>query len=135
MTSWPRGSNISALRIQSWLARKSSRRSLMVAPLSSGPPPDTSRTGLPQVWPSRQEKVWTDMPACLRRLQEALNLAPAGETDHRLVLAQELNVDGEAMAVAAMGLDRPQQDRLPGEEGAEQRLGVAGAPQILLGDR
>jgi hypothetical protein len=33
----------------------------MVAPLSKGAPPDTSRTGLPQVWPSRQEKVWTDM--------------------------------------------------------------------------
>ena len=57
MTSWPRGSNISPVRIQSYSARKCARRSIIVAPSSSGPPPATSRTGLPQVWPSMQKKV------------------------------------------------------------------------------
>jgi hypothetical protein len=57
MTSWPRGSNISALRIQSKRARKSCRFSDIVAPSSAGPPPATSRTGLPQVCPSMQKKV------------------------------------------------------------------------------
>src|SRR6185436_11909330 len=84
MTSWPRGSNISALRIQSWLARKSSRRSLMVAPLSSGPPPDTRRTGLPQVWPSRQEKVCTGMVGSGNSLVIADHALALGETE-RLV--------------------------------------------------
>jgi len=58
MTSCPRGSNIRALRIQSYRARKSWRFSLMVRPFRCGPPPATSRTGLPQVCPSMQEKVW-----------------------------------------------------------------------------
>jgi hypothetical protein len=31
------------------LARKSARRSIIELPLSRGPPPDTRRTGLPQV--------------------------------------------------------------------------------------
>ena len=43
--------------VMSW-RRKSARFSIMVLPLSSGPPPETRRTGLPQVWPSMQEKVW-----------------------------------------------------------------------------
>jgi hypothetical protein len=30
----------------------------MVAPSSGGPPPATRRTGLPQVWPSMQKKVF-----------------------------------------------------------------------------
>ena len=38
--SWPRGSNIRPVRIQSNSARKCWRRSLMLAPLSCGPPPD-----------------------------------------------------------------------------------------------
>ena len=59
--SWPRGSNISPVRIQSYSARKCARRSIMVAPSSSGPPPATRRTGLPQVWPSMQKKVWRAM--------------------------------------------------------------------------
>src|SRR3954453_23921193 len=57
MTSWPRGSNISAVRIQSKRARKSRRLSLMVEPGGDGAPPARSRTGLPQVWPSTQKKV------------------------------------------------------------------------------
>ncbi len=56
--SWPRGSNIRLVRIQSKRARKSCRRSNMVAPVSCGiEPPVTTRTGLPQVWPSMQVKV------------------------------------------------------------------------------
>src|SRR6185295_13900222 len=55
--SWPRGSNIRPVRIQSNSARKCWRRSLMLAPLSCGPPPITTRTGLPQVCASTQLKV------------------------------------------------------------------------------
>ncbi len=33
----------------------------MLAPLSGGAPPATMRTGLPQVWPSTQKKVWVLM--------------------------------------------------------------------------
>ena len=55
--SWPRGSNIRPVRIQSNSARKCCRRSLMLAPFSCGPPPITTRTGLPQVWASTQLKV------------------------------------------------------------------------------
>ena len=45
--------------------------------------------------------------ACLRRLQEALNLARAGQAHDRLVLAQELAFDGEARAVACDGSSSP----------------------------
>src|SRR3954469_17008157 len=55
--SWPRGSNIRPVRIQSYSLRKCWRRSLMLAPCNCGPPPETTRTGLPQVWASMQEKV------------------------------------------------------------------------------
>ena len=55
--SWPRGSNMRPVRIQSYSRMKCCRRSLMVAPLSGGPPPATTRTGLPQVWASTQKKV------------------------------------------------------------------------------
>src|SRR5688572_30613853 len=55
--SWPRGSNIRPVRIQSNSARKCWRRSLMLAPESCGPPPITTRTGLPQVCASTQLKV------------------------------------------------------------------------------
>src|SRR5580704_16279555 len=59
MMSWPRGSNIRPVRIQSYSARKCWRRSNMVAPASGGTlPPATTRTGLPQVWPSMQKNVW-----------------------------------------------------------------------------
>ena len=61
--SWPRGSNIRPVRIQSKSRRKCARRSSIVAPSSRGPPPETSRTGLPQVCPSMQEKVWVVMAA------------------------------------------------------------------------
>src|SRR5215210_7733710 len=57
--SWPRGSNISPVRIQSCSLRKCWRRSNIVAPSSAGiEPPATTRTGLPQVWPSMQKKLW-----------------------------------------------------------------------------
>ncbi len=56
--SCPRGSKHSPVRIQSNRSGKSSRRSAMLAPRSSGAPPATSRTGLPAVWPSMQKKVW-----------------------------------------------------------------------------
>src|SRR5471030_2331480 len=46
----------------------------MVAPLSKGPPPETSRTGLPQVWPSRQEKVCTDMAPVITRRPAPVHL-------------------------------------------------------------
>src|SRR3569833_456932 len=59
--SWPRGSNIRPVRIQSNSARKCWRRTLMHLPSSSGPPPETTRTGLPQVWASMQEKVYLDI--------------------------------------------------------------------------
>src|SRR5688572_27933450 len=59
--SWPRGSNMRPVRIQSNSFRKCWRRSLMLAPCSCGPPPETTRTGLPQVWASMQEKVCLDM--------------------------------------------------------------------------
>ena len=55
--SCPRGSNISAVRIQSNSARKCARRSIIVLPLSAGAPPATTRTGLPQVCPSMQKNV------------------------------------------------------------------------------
>ena len=55
--SWPRGSNIRLLRIQSNSARKWARRSIMVRPRSAGAPPATMRTGLPQVCPSMQKNV------------------------------------------------------------------------------
>src|ERR1043166_909352 len=59
MRSWPRGSNISPVRIQSYSATKFWRRANMVAPASAGTlPPATTRTGLPQVWPSMQKNVW-----------------------------------------------------------------------------
>ena len=63
--SWPRGSNISACRIQSNSARKWARFSSIVLPASAGAPPATTRTGLPQVWPSMQKKVWVAMPVGL----------------------------------------------------------------------
>src|SRR5882757_4840866 len=56
--SWPRGSNIRPVRIQSNSARKCCRRSLMLLPSSNGPPPETTRTGLPQVWASMQLNVY-----------------------------------------------------------------------------
>jgi len=49
MTEPPRGSNISAVRIQSWLAARSCIRSSMVAPDSSGTQDKTVRVGLPAV--------------------------------------------------------------------------------------
>src|SRR5262245_15560139 len=55
--SWPRGSSIRPVRIQSNSLRKCCRRSLMLAPCSCGPPPITTRTGLPQVCASTQLKV------------------------------------------------------------------------------
>src|SRR3954468_19666146 len=58
ITSWPRGSNISEVRTQSNSRSKWARFSIMVAPTSAGAPPVTTRTGLPQVWPSMQKKVW-----------------------------------------------------------------------------
>src|SRR5471030_1280266 len=105
----------------------------MVAPLSSGPPPETSRKGLPQVWPSRQEKVWTDMACSLRRHEEALNLARRPQPHDRLSLAQELALDGETLAVPAMRLDRVVEDRIAAEEGVTPGLAVAGAPEIFPG--
>src|SRR4051812_25534742 len=56
--SWPRGSNISPFLIQSYSARKCWRFSLMLFPCKTGPPPATSRTGLPQVCASMQKKVF-----------------------------------------------------------------------------
>src|ERR1043166_6882854 len=47
------------VRIQSYCATKFWRRSNMVAPGRAGTlPPATTRTGLPQVWPSMQKNVW-----------------------------------------------------------------------------
>ena len=94
----------------------------MVAPLSSGPPPDTSRTGLPQVWPSRQEKVWTDMASAYAALHEALNLARGScRRTTRFSLARNSHSQRESLAVATMGLEGPQQDRLTAEEGIARR--------------
>jgi len=56
--SWPRGSNISVRRTQSCSARKIWRFSATGTCGSSGAPPATTRTGLPQVWASTQKKVW-----------------------------------------------------------------------------
>ena len=63
--SWPRGSNMSACRIQSNSARKWARFSSIVLPARTGAPPATTRTGLPQVWPSMQKKVWVAIPVGL----------------------------------------------------------------------
>src|SRR3954469_17893854 len=71
----------------------------------------------------------------LGRLREPLNRAGVLQAHDRLVLAQTLGVDGKAAAVLAMGLDRPQQDRVPAEEGVAQALAVAGAPQLLPAER
>src|SRR3954471_10640208 len=68
--SWPRGSNINPVRIQSYFARKCCRRSNMLEPSSCGMlPPVTTRTGLPQVWPSTQKNVCRAMIASRRRLE------------------------------------------------------------------
>jgi len=32
----------------------------MLLPFRKGTPPETTRTGLPQVWASMQEKVWRE---------------------------------------------------------------------------
>src|SRR5262249_55070916 len=66
---------------------------------------------------------------------EAGALARALEAHDLLALAEGLGVDGETPAVAAMRLHGMEQDRLAGEEGAHQRLGIAAAPQVLLGQR
>src|ERR1700733_253260 len=58
MTSWPRGSNIRAWRTQSCSARKIWRFSAIETAGRIGPPPATTRTGLPQVWASIQKKLW-----------------------------------------------------------------------------
>ncbi len=57
ITSCPRGSNIRARRTQSWSRTKISRFSAIGTCGSSGAPPATTRTGLPQVWASTQKKV------------------------------------------------------------------------------
>ena len=54
--SWPRGSNIRACADPVVVGEEIRRRSPWSRPSSSGPPPVTRRTGLPQVWPSMQEK-------------------------------------------------------------------------------
>src|ERR1700756_3396502 len=59
--SWPRGSNISPVRIQSYSVMKRLRRSLALLAGRAGAPPATTRTGLPQVWASTQKKVWQAM--------------------------------------------------------------------------
>src|ERR1700754_2421680 len=56
--SCPLGSNINPFRIQSNSFRKCWRFSLMLLPTSTGPPPATRRTGLPQVCASIQKKVF-----------------------------------------------------------------------------
>src|SRR3712207_5222815 len=67
--SWPRGSNMRPVRIQSYSARKCWRRSNIVSPFSWGMlPPPTTRTGLPQVWPSMQKKVWRAMASLAGRM-------------------------------------------------------------------
>src|SRR5262245_53043919 len=108
----------------------------MVSPLSRGAPPVTRRTGLPQVWPSRQENECTDIvivifwtasvplahgnerARCARSVRgsscsdEALDLAFGLEPDDPLLFDERLAFAGEALPVAAMRLPGPQQDRL-----------------------
>ena len=52
-----------------------------------------------------------------------------------LFAGKRLAFDGVALAVAAMCLERPQQDRLPAEKGVAEALAVAGAPELLPGRR
>ena len=70
--SCPRGSNISAVRIQSNSARKCWRFSNIEEPVRFGPPPATSLTGLPQVWPSMHRKVWLLMDVLFERFARPL---------------------------------------------------------------
>ena len=56
--SCPRGSNMRPFLIQSYSFKKCWRFSLMLFPISSGPPSFTRRTGLPQVCASIQVNVF-----------------------------------------------------------------------------
>ena len=77
------------VRIQSWLARKSSRRSLMVAPLSSGPAAGDQAHRVAAGMAVEAGEGVHGHAACLRRLQKALNLARAGEPHDRLALTEK----------------------------------------------
>src|SRR5688500_12401917 len=57
MTDPPRGSNISAVRTQSWFSARSCIRSSMVAPDNSGVPDRKVRVGCPAVCDSMVRKV------------------------------------------------------------------------------
>src|SRR6266852_3754859 len=81
------------------------------------------------------QKSMTMILSALSRLHEALDFARALQAHHRLVLGEEAAFEGEALAVAAMRPDRPQQDRLAAEERAHQGFAIAGAPEIFPGDR
>src|SRR5918996_5101086 len=86
---------------------KSWRRSLIVAPASSGAPPATSRTGLPQVWPSMQKKVCTlprSFPGCSGRQHGTATPRAKGGS----VAVQGVDRLGAAHAAQAVAPDRDQ---------------------------
>src|SRR6516165_12527124 len=86
--SWPRGSNIRPVRIQSKSRRKWARFSSMFSPSSRRPPPETRRTGLPQVCPSMQEKVCVAIVQNLRGEKGEISIVgvrrPGEQPHHRM---------------------------------------------------
>ena len=104
------------------------RFSLMVAPASAGPPPVTRRTGLPQVWPSRQVKLWVDIARAYAASAKRSTSRRLCRRTTRLLSARRLELGEETRAVAVVGLERPEQDGLAAEERTARRLAIAGAP-------
>ena len=67
-----------------------------------------------------------------RRRDEALDLALVLQAYHTLLPGETLALDRVLLPIAAMGLQRPQQDRLAAEEGIAEGLAIAGAPKLAL---
>src|SRR5690606_18577481 len=125
--SCPRGSNINPVRIQSNSRRKCARRSIMVAPSRRGPPPATSRTGLPQVCPSIQKKEWRAILTSLILILKTLRTERC-EIDRRSLPQNEV-------ADQAPGRRRLGEAEMTMTEGIEDISRAAGAADHRQGIR
>src|SRR6188768_617903 len=90
---------------------------------------------LPASPPIGGEEKKKGIKKVLRRARKSLNRAGVLQAHDLLVLGHGLAFDGEALAVAPVGLDGPQQNRIATEKSGSEALAVAGAPQILPGQR